>query len=68
MFQDTVKSLFIMGFYAFVDFVVHLNQENENLTKLDFTQWVLPVVLENTNSRTRGWMHFVETTKIGSNE
>ena len=43
---------------------LHKLKSNE----IQFSHWLLPVVFESRNARTHGWLHFVETTKIGVKE
>jgi hypothetical protein len=48
--------------------VVHLDHKKFKSNEIQFSHWLLPVVFETMNSRTRGSMHFVETTEIVAND
>ena len=48
--------------------VVHLDHKQLKSNEIQFSHWLLPVVFETMNSRTRGTMHFVETTEIVAND
>jgi hypothetical protein len=37
-------------------------------TQIQFSHRLLAIVLETTNSRTQGLLHFVESTNTGANE
>jgi hypothetical protein len=52
------------GVLIFVDLVVHINHGNKNSTKYNFAIDCWVEMIETTNLKTHGSMHFVGTTKL----
>ena len=52
------------GVLIFVDLVVHINHGNKNSTKYKFPIDCWVEMIETTNLKTHGSMHFVGTTKL----